>query len=82
MGFSESEIEKLISENIFALTYRKISSPQEELIETGILNSITLAELAVELEKTFSVSLSFMDINRENFCSSEKIKNLIQKKLL
>ena len=58
MRFTGEEIEKIISEKLFALTHKKISSSDEELIESGILNSITLAELAVDLEKTFSVSFS------------------------
>lgn len=74
------EIEKLIAERIFALTLKKIVSPQEELIESGILNSITLAELAVELEKTFSVSFSFIEVNKENFSSIGKIEQLLRKK--
>jgi acyl carrier protein len=81
MRFTEAEIEKIVSEKIFAFTHKKISSQEEELIESGILNSITLAELAVELEKTLSVSFSFMDINKENFSTPEKIKTFIQTKL-
>ena len=80
MPFTEAEIEKIISEKIFALTYKKVSSADEELIESGILTSITVAELAVEVEKTFSVSVSFMEVNKENFGSVNAVKKLIRKK--
>jgi acyl carrier protein len=80
MQFSEEKIEQLISEKIFELTYKKISSPNEELVDSGILSSITLVELAVALEKELAISISFMEINKENFKTVNAIKNLILKK--
>jgi acyl carrier protein len=80
MQFSEENIVQIISQKIFELTYKKISSLDEELIDSGILTSITLAELAVELEKELAVSISFMEINKENFKSVNAIKNLMLKK--
>ena len=82
MRFSEEEITAIITKIIFDLTYKRISSSEEELIESGILSSITIAELAVELEKSFSVSISFMEINKENFNSVSAIKKLLVKKLV
>lgn len=82
MRFTEEEISKIISDKIFALSYKKISSELEPLVESGILSSITMAELAVELERTFSVSISFMEMSRENFNTAGAIKTLIQKKLV
>jgi len=79
MRFSEEEITAIITKIIFDLTYKRISSSEEELIESGILSSITIAELAVELEKSFSVSISFMEINKENFNSVSAIKKLLVK---
>ena len=79
MQFSEEEITKIISEKLFELTYKRISSADEELIDKGILTSITMAELAVELERAFSVSISFMEITMVNFKSVNAIKKLIQK---
>lgn len=81
MQFSEAEIEKTISEKIFGLTYKKVSSEREELIDSGILTSITIAELAVELERAFSVSFSFMEVSKENFRSVYMIKRLVSQKL-
>ena len=81
MLFSEEEIASTIKKLIFGLTYKNISSENETLVESGILSSITITELAVELEKSFSVSISFMEINKENFNTLANIKNLILKKL-
>ncbi len=77
MQLSEEKIEQIISQKIFELTYKKISSPDEELVNSGILTSITLAELAVALERELAISISFMEINKENFRSVNAIKNLI-----
>jgi acyl carrier protein len=82
MPFSEEEITAAIAKSIFGLSYKKISSEEEELVESGILSSITIVELAVELEKIFSVSISFMEINKENFNTLRSIKQLIEKKLI
>jgi acyl carrier protein len=81
MRFSEEEITSTIKKLIFGLTYKNISSENEVLVDSGILSSITITELAVELEKSFSVSISFMEINKENFNTLADIKNLIVKKL-
>ncbi|MHB8258710.1 MAG: phosphopantetheine-binding protein [Bacteroidia bacterium] len=79
MQFSEEKITSLISEKIFELTYKKISSVDEELVDSGILTSITMVELAVVLEKALAVSISFMEINKENFKSVSAINKLIQR---
>lgn len=81
MPYSRAEIEKIISEKTFALTLKKISSTDEELIESGILTSITMAELAVELEKTLSIQLSFMEVNKENFRTTGSLTTLLLSKL-
>ena len=64
MQFSEDKIEQIISDKIFELTYKKISSANEELVDSGILSSITLVELAVALEKEFNLSISFMEVTK------------------
>jgi acyl carrier protein len=81
MRFSEDEIASIISEKITGLTHKKNISADEKIIENGILNSISLLELAVELEKTFSVSFSFIEIDKINFSTPGSIQVLIQKKL-
>ena len=81
MAFSEEEITATITKLIFGLTHKTISSDKEELVESGILNSITIVELAVEVERSFSISISFMEINKENFNDLHSIKKLVKSKL-
>lgn len=77
---SETEIEKVVSEKILSITGKRITSAQEELVASGVLTSITMAELAVELEKDLSVHFSFMEVNKENFSSVDAVVKLVQKK--
>jgi acyl carrier protein len=79
MQLPEEKIATIISDKLFELTYKKVSSADEELVYKGILTSITMVELAIELERAFSVSISFMDINTANFKSVNAIKELIKK---
>ncbi|HXU27964.1 MAG TPA: phosphopantetheine-binding protein [Bacteroidia bacterium] len=80
MQFSDEKIEQLISDKIFELTYKKISFTNEELVDSGILSSVSIAELAVELEKEFGLSISFMEVTKENFKTVNAIKTLLLKK--
>ncbi len=82
MGFTEADIEKIISEKIYGLTLKKISSNEEELIASGVLSSITVAELAVELEKEFSITFSFIEVNKENFSTLHSLVRSVSKKLI
>ena len=82
MQFSEEKIASIISEKIAGLTHKKNVLPDEKLIESGILNSITIIELATELEKTFSVSFSFMEISKVNFSSPNTIQSILVTKLI
>lgn len=81
MRFTEDEITDTIRKLIHALTFKKISSENELLVDSGILSSITVAELAIELERSFSISISFMEINKENFNTLYSIKQLVTQKL-
>jgi acyl carrier protein len=81
MRFAEREIKDFIAEAIFRLTLKKIADPEEELVKSSVLSSITIAELAVELEKKFGVSLSFMEVNAGNFCNLNQIARLVAQKL-
>jgi acyl carrier protein len=78
---AESQIERLIFDKIFALTLKKIADPDAELIASGILGSITVAELAVALEEELGIRFAFIEVSRENFSSARAIKALVLQKL-
>ena len=49
-------------------------------IEEGMLDSFDLVTLVAELEETFSISITGLDIVPENFSSVVKIENLLKSK--
>jgi methoxymalonate biosynthesis acyl carrier protein len=46
-----------------------VPSVDTDLVETGLLDSLTLVELLAQLEETFGVSISTDDLEFENFRS-------------
>lgn len=50
-----------------------ISSPDEDLFETGILDSLTFVDLVLYLEEQFDVRVGADDMEPENFRSVAKI---------
>jgi len=49
-------------------------------IEEGMLDSFDLVTLISELDETFGISITGVDIVPENFSSVEKIENLLKSK--
>ena len=50
-----------------------VASVETDLIETGLLDSLALVELLVQLEESFDVSISTDDLELENFRSIASI---------
>ena len=48
-------------------------APDESLFESGLLDSFSLADLVVELEKEFSVKIPDSDLKPRKFDSVERI---------
>ena len=74
---TKAGLSALVNSLIFEITCKKIHSELEELIESGILNSINLAELAVALEKKTGHPIPFIEIKKENFKTVHAICNLL-----
>ena len=51
----------------------KISDPHLDLLESGIVDSVKIVELVLELEQRFGVSLPFEDLEIEDFQSVAKL---------
>jgi len=54
-----------------------VASPDIDLLETGLVDSIGLVELILELEERFGVSLPMEDLEIEDFRSVYRISDLI-----
>ncbi len=53
----------------------------EALWASGILDSITIVELAVEIEEEYDIEVPFFEIIEDNFQTVELIMKYISKKL-
>jgi len=59
-----------------------VSSVDTDLVETGLLDSLTLVELLAQLEETFGVSISTDDLELENFRSIASIAGLVDQRMV
>ena len=59
-----------------------VSSVDTDLVETGLLDSLTLVELLTQLEETFGVSISTDDLELENFRSIASIAGLVDQRMV
>lgn len=54
---------------------------EKSLVDTGIIDSIGLIEIATFITKHFALSIDEKDLTRENFGSVTKIVNFIARRL-
>ena len=59
-----------------------VSSVDTDLVETGLLDSLTLVELLTQLDETFGVSISTDDLELENFRSIASIAGLVDQRMV
>ena len=59
-----------------------VSSVDTDLVETGLLDSLTLVELLTQLDETFGVSISTDDLELENFRSIASIARLVDQRMV
>ena len=61
------ELQQQISD-IFAERFEtRLASPQVDLLETGLVDSVKIVELVLEIEQRFGVSLPFEELEIEDF---------------
>lgn len=66
-------------ETIFSkILYRNVESPQTDLFETGLLDSMGLVELLFNLEQQFGFQPDIGNLDLDQFRSIESIAHLIE----
>ena len=66
-------------QNIFSqVLYREVQSPQVDLFETGLLDSMGLVELLFNLEQQFGFQPDISHLDLDQFRSIESIANLVE----
>lgn len=60
---------------------RRILNPDEPLISTGLIDSFSLVDLSLFVEKQFTVYIDNTELNRDTFDTLAQLANLIQSRL-
>ena len=74
-------LEKALLSEVALDLGRKSLTPDEDLLEQGIVDSLGLMKLIVYMEETFRIKISDEDIIPENFKSLNSMANLIEKRI-
>lgn len=59
----------------------KTINPTDDLFKLGVLDSLTIVQLIVALEKKFKIKISSKDISFDSFSNLNNMEKLIQNKL-
>lgn len=57
----------------------EVPFPDTDLVEAGILDSLTFVNLLVHLEQEFGMEVSLDDLDIDNFCSIAKIADFVMR---
>ena len=69
----QNNIMRILSEKIHV----EVPSVETDLMESGLLDSLSLVELMASLEEKFGISISFDDIELDNFRSVDRIAEFV-----
>lgn len=68
------EITEVIAKNLLA----EVSSPEDDLLGSGILDSLTLVQLLLELEHRFRITIPLEQLEIDDFRSVASLARLVQ----
>lgn len=69
-----NEIAELIKEKLLV----EVSSPEEDLLVEGVLDSLTLIQLLIHLEERFRIRISLEELEIEDLRSIGSIARLVE----
>jgi acyl carrier protein len=72
-----SAVEERVQEIFRSTLSVQVPSSETDLIDAGVLDSLTLVELLFQIEREFSVSIPLDDLELESFTSIRRISDLI-----
>jgi acyl carrier protein len=83
MDFMDQEIIQQLSQFIVIQILkqpRRIITPDERIISTGLVDSFSLVDLALYVEETFNVRIHDTELNPETFDTVLQLAALIQER--
>ncbi|MGD1847693.1 MAG: phosphopantetheine-binding protein [Salibacteraceae bacterium] len=72
-----ANLSEIVHEEVANLVFRSVA-PDEQLLESGLLDSITVVDLSVALEEHLDIKIPFTDIDATNFQTVNSICNYLQ----
>jgi acyl carrier protein len=60
---------------------KRVLSPNEPLLSNGLVDSFSLVDLSLYIEKTFNVYIDNTELNRETFDTLAQLTMLIQSRM-
>jgi acyl carrier protein len=60
---------------------KRVILPDEPLISSGLVDSFSLVDLSLFIEKTYKVYIDNTELNRETFDTLAQLGNLIQSRM-
>ncbi len=74
------ELHNKITKLLLDRVHVEAPSIETDLMETGLLDSLTLVELMTSLEEEFGISISFDEIELDNFRSVKRISEFVRQR--
>ena len=68
------EIAQLITDQLLV----EVGSPEDDLLASGVLDSLTLVQLLFDLERRFGVTIPLEELEIDDFRSINSIASLVQ----
>jgi acyl carrier protein len=72
-----SAVTRLFAEQL----HIEVPSPESDLIEAGAIDSLSLVELLVQIERAFGVTVSMDDLDLASFRTVERIAQYVASRL-
>ena len=60
---------------------KRVLKPDEPLLSSGLVDSFSLVDLSLFIEKTFNVYIDNTELNRQSFDTLAELTNLIQSRM-
>ena len=60
---------------------RRVIQPDEPLLSNGLVDSFSLVDLSIFIEKTFNVVIDDTELNRETFDTLAQLSALVQSRM-
>ena len=72
-------LEDFLKQEIKNIAFKTVTN-NDSLIQSGLLSSITMVDLAVSIEEKYNIKIPFNDISKDNFDTIELIMQFLKAK--